>query len=213
MKTEDLIAGLALEPGFPGPRQLERKLILWSGGGALMAALLTLLVLGPRPDMDQIAGVASFLGKAGYTLALAGAGLWLARRLGQPGARAKGPLLALSLLLVGGLIATVVELALIPAGERAGQLMGHSAMICPLAILGLGLLALCPAMIVARRLAPVRPAAAGAAIGLLAGGLSATAYGLHCAETAVSFLVIWYGLGVLATAALGAAIGARVLRW
>ena len=213
MKTDDLIAALALEPGFPGPGRVAGLLVLWSGAGALVAALLTLLALGARPDLGEGSGLASFLGKAGFTLALAAAGLWLARRLGQPGVSARRPLLALLMLVGGGAVATALELALTPPGARAAQLMGHSAASCPLVILGLGLLILGPALAAARRLAPVRPAAAGAAVGLLAGGLSATAYGLHCAESAVSFLVVWYGLGVLVTALVGAALGARFLRW
>lgn len=213
MKTDDLIAALALEPGFPGPQSVDRRILGWSSVGALGAAVLTVLALGARPDLTEIPGLASFLGKAGFTLALAAVGLWLARRLGQPGASAKRPLLALALLLLGGAVATTAELALTPADARAAQLMGHSAVICPLAILSLSLLTLVPALLAARRLAPLRPAAAGAAMGLLAGGLSATAYGLHCSETAVSFLVVWYGLGVLAAAALGAVIGGRLLRW
>jgi len=213
MKTDDLIAALALEPGFPGPGRLAGRLVLWSGAGALVAAVLTVGALGPRPDLSEGPGLASFMGKAGFTLTLAAAGLWLTRRLGQPGVSARRPLRALILLIGGGVAAMAVELAMTPPSSRAAQLMGHSAVSCPLVILGLGLLILGPALAAARRLAPLRPGAAGAAVGLLAGGLSATAYGLHCAESAVSFLVVWYGLGVLATAVMGAALGARFLRW
>jgi hypothetical protein len=213
MKTDDLIAALALEPGFPGPGRVAGRLALWSGAGALLAGLLTVAAMGPRPDLGEGAGLASLFGKAGFTLSLAAAGFWLTRRLGQPGVSARQPLVALTLLIGGGAAAMALELAWTPPGARAAQLMGHSAVSCPLVILGLGLLILGPALAVARRLAPLRPGAAGAAVGLLAGGLSATAYGLHCAEPAVSFLVVWYGLGVLATTAVGAALGTRILRW
>lgn len=213
MKTDDLIAALALEPGFPGPGRLAGRLVLWSGAAALLAAVLTVAAMGPRPDLSEGPGLASFFGKAGFTLTLAAAGLWLTRRLGQPGVSPRRPLLALILLIVGGVSAVALELVLTPPGARAAQLMGHSAVSCPLVILALGVVILGPALAAARRLAPLRPVSAGAAVGLLSGGLSATAYGLHCTESAVSFLVVWYGLGVLATAALGAAVGARVLRW
>lgn len=213
MKTEDLIEALALEPKFPRPGQLSRRIVLWSGGGALVAGVITVLALGPRPDLAELVGLASFAGKAGYTLALAAAGLWLLQRLGRPGASAVRPLTAVILLVSGGLAAAGLELTLMPPGSRTDQLMGASAVICPLAILALGLLILPPALLAARRLAPLRPVAAGAAVGLLAGGLAATAYGLHCSETAVSFLVVWYGLGVAAVSVLGAAVGARLLRW
>ncbi len=213
MKTEDLIAALALEPDFPGPRPSRRRIALWSGAGALLAAAVTLWVMGPRLDLGELAGQASFAGKASYTLALAGAGFWLLDRLGRPGAQAKLPVLALAALLLGGLIATVIELAMTPAAGRLNQLMGGSALICPVAILSLGLLTLLPTLMAARAMAPVRPGVAGGAVGLLAGGLAATAYGIHCSETSVSFLVVWYGLGVALVGVVGAAAGSRLLRW
>ncbi len=213
MKTEDLIAALALEPDFPGPRPPRRRIARWSGAGALVAAAVTLVFMGPRPDLFELAGLASFVGKAGYTLALAGAGFWLLDRLGRPGAVARPPALALALLLLGGVIATAVELARTPPASRLDQLMGGSAFTCPTSILGLGLLTLLPALLAARAMAPVRPAFAGGAVGLLAGGLAATAYGFHCSETSVSFLVIWYGLGIALVGGVGAALGSRLLRW
>ncbi|MDP1873229.1 DUF1109 domain-containing protein [Phenylobacterium sp.] len=213
MKTDDLIAVLALESRGPGPGRLRRQIALWSGLGALAAAGVVVVAMGARADLMQGPGLANFIGKAGYTLALAVVGLWLLDRLGRPGARARRAWMAFILLTVGGLAAAGVDLALTPAGARYAQLMGQSALICPLAILILSLFTLAPAMLAARGFAPLKPAAAGAATGLLAGGLAATAYGLHCSETAVSFLVVWYGLGVLATGALGAMIGARLLRW
>lgn len=213
MKTDDLIAVLALEPDVPPPGQDRRRIALWGAAGALAAGAATLALKGARPDLAQLAGMASFAGKAGFTLALGGAGLWLLDRLGRPGAGAKAPLLALGLLGLGGLAAAGLELALAPAALRPALLMGRSAASCPVSILLLGLLTLPPGLWAARRLAPPRPAWAGGAAGLFAGGLAATAYGLHCPETSVSFLVVWYGLGVAAVGGLGAVLGARLLRW
>ena len=64
-----------------------------------------------------------------------------------------------------------------------------------------------------RGLAPTRPVRAGAAAGLLAGALAATAYTLHCPESQAPFLAVWYLLGILAPAAAGALVGPRLLRW
>jgi hypothetical protein len=64
-----------------------------------------------------------------------------------------------------------------------------------------------------RRFAPTRPTLAGAAAGLLSGGLAATVYGLHCQETAIPFVAIFYTLGIVLSTAAGAIIGSRVLRW
>jgi hypothetical protein len=64
-----------------------------------------------------------------------------------------------------------------------------------------------------RSLAPIRMPLAGAAAGLLAGALGATVYTLHCPEMAAPFIGIWYVLGMLVPAAVGAALGRLVLRW
>ena len=56
-----------------------------------------------------------------------------------------------------------------------------------------------------RRLAPTRPTLAGAGAGLFVGGIAATVYGLHCAETSAAFTLIWYTGGIALSTALGAA--------
>ena len=62
-------------------------------------------------------------------------------------------------------------------------------------------------------LAPTRLSLAGAAAGLLAGGVGAAIYALHCDEMGAPFLALWYVLGMLMPATLGALIGRHVLRW
>jgi hypothetical protein len=62
-------------------------------------------------------------------------------------------------------------------------------------------------------LAPTRLRLAGAGVGLLAGALGALVYTVHCPEFAAPFLAVWYVLGMLIPAAVGALIGPYVLRW
>ncbi len=93
------------------------------------------------------------------------------------------------------------------------MLLGQTWRVCSLNIvltalpLGLGL------FWALRGLAPTRPSWSGAAAGWLAGALAALVYSLHCAEMAAPFLAAWYVLGMAACAGLGAALGARSLRW
>ena len=100
-----------------------------------------------------------------------------------------------------------------PAADWSRQIFGHSALICPVAILILSLPALAGLLWAARRLAPVRVWLAGAAAGLAAGGLAAFAYSLGCTEGSLTFVSIWYTAGVALATAFGALIGPRVLRW
>jgi hypothetical protein len=54
---------------------------------------------------------------------------------------------------------------------------------------------------------------AGAAAGLLAGSAAATIYAFHCPESTPTFIAIWYTVGILLPALVGAALGRWLLRW
>ena len=91
--------------------------------------------------------------------------------------------------------------------------MGRSALLCPIAIpiaAAPVFVAVCIAM---RGLAPTRLRWAGAAAGLLAGGMAATMYALWCRETSAMFVATWYTLGIGVCAGIGALLGPKILRW
>jgi hypothetical protein len=100
-----------------------------------------------------------------------------------------------------------------PPDQMRAALMGSSWDKCPWRILVLALPGLAVLLWTMRRFAPTRPALAGAAAGLLAGGVAATVYGLHCQEIAAPFVALWYSLGVILSTGLGAIIGSRALPW
>jgi hypothetical protein len=91
--------------------------------------------------------------------------------------------------------------------------LGDTWRVCPFRILALAAPIFAVVLWAMRRTAPTRPALAGAAAGLLAGAIGATVYGLYCEEASAAFVVAWYSLGIAACAAIGAAVGARLLRW
>jgi hypothetical protein len=64
-----------------------------------------------------------------------------------------------------------------------------------------------------REAAPTRLALAGAAIGALSGGVGAMVYAMFCSVDSVSFVTIWYVVGIGLASALGALVGVRLLRW
>lgn len=97
--------------------------------------------------------------------------------------------------------------------DRSALLWGETWSSCLINVPMLAVPAFVLLLGVLKTLAPVRPALAGAAAGALSGGLGALAYALHCPELAPAFIGLWYLLGMLIPAALGALIGARLLRW
>jgi hypothetical protein len=84
---------------------------------------------------------------------------------------------------------------------------------CPLMIAALSMPALIAALLALSGTAPTRLALAGGAAGLLAGALGALAYALHCTESALPFVALWYSLGMVIPAAAGALLAAALLRW
>lgn len=213
MKTDDLIEALAagLEP--VRPHALQRDVVLAAAAGAVAALLGAILWLGVRYDMVGALGEVSFWLRTGYTLGLALAGGWLLTRIGRPGGRGRTPLMVvIGLVAIVGVLAAIEQLTL-PHDMGAMALHGHSPSACMTNILTLTLLSAPLIFWRARRFAPSRPAVAGAAAGLAAGALAATAYGLCCSEQTASFVAAWYSLAILTATAAGALIGRYLLRW
>jgi hypothetical protein len=57
------------------------------------------------------------------------------------------------------------------------------------------------------------PPLAGAAAGLLAGGLGATVFAMHCTNDSPLFVAIWYALAIGLMSMFGLLIGRHALRW
>ncbi len=212
VRTDDLID--ALSCGLPSePRSLVgRSLGFGLLGGLVVTFVILLSALRLRPDLGIAITGTAFWVKFTYTLALAGLGLWLVERQSRAAADARLPawLLLVPVLLLGVVAAFQISA---PQADWKALAMGHTARVCSLLVLALSLpilVGICWAM---RRLAPTRLTFAGASAGLLAGAASASLYCLHCPEAAAPFVLIWYSLGILLAAGLGALTGRWALRW
>lgn len=217
MKTDDLIAllatnaGPAAEPVKPGAMPRFTQALGW---GAFGATLLMALLLGVRPDIADAVRTAMFWVKLALPLSLSWMALLAATRLARPGvALGRLPLAMAAPVAVIWLMA-LVSLAGAGDGEaRAGLVYGESWAECPLNIAILSVPMFAGSFWALRTLAPVRPMLAGATAGLLSGAVAASAYALHCPEMAPPFLAIWYLVGMLIPAAVGALVAPKLLRW
>lgn len=211
MKTEELLTLLARGAGPVVPGLAWRRLLPAVLGGTAVSLLAVLALRGTLPAAAFLTRVPWL--KLGYAALLgAPALLWL-WRLARPGAdegRAPRALLgAGALVLLAGLAALLAA----DPGQREQALLGSTWAVCPRNVMLLSLPALAGLLLALRGLAPTRLRLAGAAAGLVAGTCGAMAYGLSCPESSVAFVAAWYSVGLLAAAALGAALGPRVLRW
>jgi len=211
MKTDDLIDALAvgLEPVKPA-----RASSLLLAAAVVASVVGVVVLLGVRPDLIQaMGGLTSWL-KGLYTLALAAAALRLTTRLGRPGADARPAAMLLFAVVAVVTAAGAIELALTTPDQRMAVWLGRTWDVCGRNILLISAVTAPFVYLSARRLAPTRPSAGGAALGVMTGAVAATAYGLlHCPEATVAFVATWYTLGVAAAGAIGALIGRFALRW
>lgn len=213
MKTDELITMLArgADPVAPGAVRYRYSAAL--GWGAFGATLMMAILLGVRADLAQAAWLPMFWVKLAFPATLFAGALLAVLRLSRPGVPLqKVPSAVAAPVLAMWLLAAVVLLGAAP-GERDALILGDSAASCPFTIAFLSLPLFGAALWAMRGLAPTRLVLAGAAAGLLSGAGGALAYALYCPEMAAPFIGIWYLLGMLIPAVVGALLGPRLLRW
>jgi hypothetical protein len=212
MKTDELIGLLGQDAPAIAARPFAPRLLGAALVGVAVSGVILVGWLGLRP-LEPAMHSPPFWMKAAYTALFALAGLLASVRLARPGGRI-GPALGLVVVAVAWLaMLAMMETMRTPAAGQPHLWLGWSWKMCPLRILALAAPVFVAALWLMRRMAPTRLALTGAAAGLFAGGVGATIYGLYCEETAAAFVVVWYSLGMAACAAIGAAVGARLLKW
>lgn len=211
MKTEDLIDTLAagLEPAKPA-----RPSVVLLAGAAVAAVAGVALLLGVRPDLGAALQTPAPWLKAAYTAALAGTAVWLATRLDRPGVDPRPAIAGLLCVIAVVAVWAGFELAMSPPTEWLSEWLGRTWTICGRNILIASTVTAPLVFLSAHRLAPTRPSFSGAALGVVSGGLAATAYGLlHCPESTAAFVATWYTMGIAVAGVIGAVIGRFALRW
>lgn len=213
MLTEELIDRLSARVPRLRRHAGPRRILAGVAWGTLAALAVLLVAYGLRPDLASAARTVPFWMKWAFTVSLAGAAFVIVRRLSRPEGRIGTAWIGLAapLALVAGLAA--FELSAAPAAAWPALWLGATAARCASAIVLLAVPSLVGLLWAFRRLAPTRPASAGAAAGLLAGAAGAAVYALTCPEQTAMFMATWYTGGIALSAALGGLVGRRALRW
>lgn len=211
MRTEQFIEFLASQAG-PAPRRVvATRLGTAMGLGLLASAMVAVGTLGLNTGLaDGGAGLAI---KLAYVIGMVAAAAGFAARVSRPGARSGGSVLGLVLVILAMTLLAVIVSMSEPGPVRLARMLGRTWTSCPWLVAVLSAPALMASLWAMRGLAPTRPHAAGFAAGLLAGAVGTLGYTLHCPEMAPEFVLVWYTLGMVVTAGVGALLGPRVLRW
>lgn len=212
MKTDDLISAIVEDRSVRGFSVATRVTVALAVGGAV-SALLFALGLGVRPDVGSALQTWRFLLKLGMVLGWLALALWASDRLARPDANVHKVLARLAMAPALLVAAVGLELLTVPPDLWSTRAIGTNSRVCLAAVPVLAVAPLAALLVALRGGAPRSPATAGAAAGLLAGGLAATLYAMHCVDDSPLFVALWYTPAVAVAALAGLIAGRRILRW
>lgn len=212
MKTEYLIAALAADARSVS-RPIARTLWIAAAAGLVVAGLIFFIEIGARPDLSVVIESPRFLYKYVLTLSLFVAAMGLMLHLAHPGAVPTGWLWALAAPPALLVAAVIVEFVVVPSSAWVDKLVGMNSLVCLVLIPVLSAAPLVALLLALRQGATTRPVLAGATAGLVASAIGATLYATHCQDDSALFIAAWYVIAITIVTVLGAALGARLLRW
>jgi hypothetical protein len=213
MKTDDLVALLSTNPE-PVDRGLVVRTLCFALAASLIVALgIGFVALGVRTDLMSARALIFLVVKLAFAVGVVGLALVFLTRLARPGGERR-----ISVVLVAmpfGIIAvlSVISLGFAPSSHWDKMVMGNEWLECLLSIPIIAIVPFAAAIWAVRRAAPTNLARTGAFAGLIAGGVSAMAYALHCTDDSLPFVAVWYGGTIVLCTLAGAALGPRLLRW
>ena len=213
MKTDELVEMLSLQIKPVDRRSLARTLRLAGVASGLAALGIACFALGVRPDLFETQALSFTLVKLAFTVAVVGLALVYLTRLSRPGGERRvwswwvaSPFVAIAAL-------AAVSLGLAPKAHWDAMIVGDEWLEC---LLSIPLIAIVPFAIsiwAVRQAAPTDLSRTGAFVGIVAGGVSAVAYSLHCTDDSLPFVAVWYGGTIAICTFAGALLGPRLLRW
>lgn len=178
-----------------------------------ISTVMFMMRLGVREDISTAMRNPFFELKFVVAAALLFAAIAIVLRLARPAAPLSGArwLLAIPASLLG--IGIVTDLMMPQQSTWSARLMGSNMKVCLTAIPLLSAPILVAALVALRHGAATRPALAGAFAGLVSASIAAVLYAALCFDDSPLFVATWYSLAIGLVTAVGALIGARVLKF
>ncbi|MGF6307953.1 hypothetical protein ABIB82_001816 [Bradyrhizobium sp. i1.8.4] len=213
MKTDELIAVLSNHVEPVDRRLVGRSVAIALGLGLVVALGLVLVGLGVRADLTTPRAVTFLFLKLAFAFGTVGAASIHLTRLVRPGGERKVSLGLAALPFAAIMLLAAISLGQAPSSHWDRMVMGDQWLEC---LISVPIIAIVPFAVViwaVRRAAPTNLVRAGAFAGLVAGGVSAVGYALHCTDDSLPFVALWYGGTIVLCTLAGAALGPRLLRW
>ena len=213
MKTDDLVAMLSANVEPVGGGLVGRAISIAVAAGAVIALGVALAALGIRADLTTTRAVAFLSLKLAFEMAVVGVAARYLTKLARPGAERGISPLTIALPFAAIALFGVIGLSGAPSSHWNQMILGDEWLECLLSIPIIAVVPFAITIFAVRRAAPTNLVRAGAVAGLIAGGISAMGYALHCTDDTLPFVAVWYGGTIVLCTLAGAAFGPRLLRW
>jgi hypothetical protein len=213
MKTEELVTFLSTNLEPVDRSAVVRRLCLAVAGGIVVALGIAFFGLGFRSDFATTRTLIFLAVKLAFAIGIVGLAIVYLTRLARPGGERKvSPFLIISPFLAIVFLAAI-SLGAAPRAHWDRMIVGDQWLECLLSIPIIAIVPFAGSIWAVRKGAPTNLVRAGAFAGLVAGGISAMAYALHCTDDSLPFIAVWYGGTIVLCTLAGAALGPRLLRW
>jgi hypothetical protein len=200
MKTDDLVEALSARIDPVDFGAVGRRIALAVVAGSVVAVAAILVGFGLRTGLSTVEAWTFLLLKIAFAATVAGtAAIYLSM------------LVVLPFLVIMAL--ALISLGSAPVSHWDRMVAGDAWLECLVSIPIIAIVPFALTMWAVRQAAPTDLRRAGAFAGLVAGGISALAYALHCTDDSLPFVALWYGGTIVACTLAGAALGPRLLRW
>jgi hypothetical protein len=213
MKTEELIDLLSANIEPVDTQKVDRTVQIAIVAGLVLALLTCIVTLGVRPDLNNPGVFGFLLVKIGFGVVVTILGWHLLLKHARPGGENHSRIFLAGVPFAALMALAAVNLISVPASHWGHMIMGERWLGC---LLSIPIIAVVPFAVITwavRMAAPTNLLRTGALAGLVAGGISAAAYALHCPDDSLPFIALWYGGTIVLCTLAGAVLGPRLLRW
>ena len=213
MKTDDLIDVLSTNVQPVDPQRITRNLQIAIIAGLSLALVSGIAALGVRWDVRNPGAFGFLVLKVAFGVAVTILGAHYLLKHARPGGEMRSWILLTGVPFVAVMALAGASLISAPASHWDDMVMGEQWLECLLSIPVIAVAPFAVIMWAVRKAAPTNLTRTGALAGLVAGGVSAIAYALHCTDDSLPFVALWYGGTIVLCTLAGALTGPRLLRW
>lgn len=213
MKTDDLVEVLSARIDPADLRAVSRRIAVAVVAGSVLAVAVILIGFGLRAGLSTVGAWTFLFMKIAFAAAVVATAATYLVRLSRPGAALKHGTLIVILPFLVIVALAFVSLGSTPVSHWDRMVAGDEWLECLVSIPIIAIVPFALTMWAVRQAAPTNLRLVGAFAGLVAGGISAVAYALHCTDDSLPFVAVWYGGTIVMCTLAGAALGPRLLRW